>query len=415
MIRLLAVAFLLLFAADARAATVTYVPAPPQDPRDHAGGASSSIEVRAAPGEANVLEVAADPGGVVVRDSGAPLTAVAPCGVQADGSVHCPGGVPSVAAGDGDDRVVAHTFAIVDGGAGDDALTGDDAYLYGGDGDDVLLGDGTLSGGPGRDRLTGGPEDDTLEGGPDADAIDGGAGTDQLDFSTSRQGVVVDLADPGPDGGDSVTGVENVQGGPGDDRIAGDAGKNRLSGGKGDDVLIGRAGDDELSGDEGEDRLNGGAGDDVMLGEWFDGGAGDDWLATDDGRFTGGGSCGAGDDGVYGPPARFAVRPGCEHVFPSREYDLPDVDVDLPHLGRRALALTLRRDKESGACRTRVTVEAGGVEIGRASVGISRRRHRLAIPLRRVARDVQVKFRSTFKCGRSRYAGVSRTEFRLVA
>jgi hypothetical protein len=199
-----------------------------------------------------------------------------------------------------------------------------------------------------------------------------------------------------------------VDAGDGDDRVVvrADAsvdGRNQLDGGAGNDVVAGRGGGDKVFGNEGVDRVDGGAGDDNPIGEQVDGGSGDDWLAFD-GLNPRGTSvrCGEGDDTVVFPADRTPVRPDCEHVIPVAGPERIDVDVDVdrPHLGRRALRLTLRRDKDSTACRTRIAVIAGGAALGNRDTRLSARRRRVTVPLRRPARDVQVVLRSVRGCDR---------------
>jgi Ca2+-binding RTX toxin-like protein len=64
--------------------------------------------------------------------------------------------------------------------------------------------------------------------------------------------------------------VENVLGTDWADEIYGNSRRNSLSGFAGDDLILGRGGDD---------YLNGGAG----LGDWMEGGAGDDTCEDPDG------------------------------------------------------------------------------------------------------------------------------------
>ncbi|MFK8033463.1 MAG: calcium-binding protein, partial [Hyphomicrobiales bacterium] len=118
-----------------------------------------------------------------------------------------------------------------------------------------------------------------------ADIIDGGEGWDVLDVSTD-EAATVNLADGTVDGvgfeGTTVTGIEEVWGGGGDDTITGsDAaedlygwnGNDTISGGGGNDYIEGESGNDILSGGAGDDTLKGGSGDDILRG-----GAGDDTL-----------------------------------------------------------------------------------------------------------------------------------------
>ena len=95
--------------------------------------------------------------------------------------------------------------AVIDGGAGDDTLTG-------GGGNDRLLG------GLGNDCLNGGSGNDMLFGGAGNDTLIGGSGNDVLS------------------GGD---GCDNLQGGAGRDILIGGLGADSLDGGSGDDILVG--------------------------------------------------------------------------------------------------------------------------------------------------------------------------------
>jgi len=117
---------------------------------------------------------------------------------------------------------------------------------------------------PGTDTLSGGDGDDTLSGGGGADVLDGGTGTDTATYAGSAAGVQVDLAagtgSGGDAQGDTLTGIENAEGGSGNDTLIGSGAANRLLGGAGNDTLSGAAGDDTLSGGAGGDLLAGGDG-----------------------------------------------------------------------------------------------------------------------------------------------------------
>jgi Ca2+-binding RTX toxin-like protein len=251
---------------------------------------------------------------------------------------------------------------VVDGGLGNDVLSGgrnEDVVLNGGDGDDQLYGGGgfdEVDGGDGNDLLHGGYENDELDGGGGADRIyggaledelDGGGGRDQLfggrdaDLLTDgdRDGAPGDAA-PGPDtlvggrGGldeseadtlsyqqrthavrvhagvdedagaarerDSISGIESIIGGAGDDRLVGDQRVNYLDGHGGADTLIGGGGRDELSGGRGGDRLLGGRQADVLTA-----GAGVDGLF-----------CGTGNDIIISRRSRVReiVPDSCERL-----------------------------------------------------------------------------------------------------
>jgi Ca2+-binding RTX toxin-like protein/carbon monoxide dehydrogenase subunit G len=116
----------------------------------------------------------------------------------------------------------------------------------------------------GNDTLDGGAGNDSLIGGTGADTLIGGAGIDTDVYSTSANGVNVNLAtnvNTGGDAqGDSLTGIENVTGSNYNDALTGDNNDNTLSGGAGNDTLVGGAGNDTLIGGAGNDTLVGGTG-----------------------------------------------------------------------------------------------------------------------------------------------------------
>lgn len=157
-----------------------------------------------------------------------------------------------------------------------------------GAGDDFIrinaLGTGTLNGGIGRDLLDGWALDAIHALRVDLTAHTAGAGTSATAFS--------------------VTGVEDVVGGNGDDVIRGDGLGNLLDGQGGDDVLRGEDGNDRLVGGEGDDTLQGGGGRDIQ-----DGGAGNDLQVAG----TGGGTQRGGDgsdtlDGGSGNDSQYGGR-----------------------------------------------------------------------------------------------------------
>jgi Ca2+-binding RTX toxin-like protein len=170
----------------------------------------------------------------------------------------------------------------VTGGAGNDTLTGNDLTntLNGGAGND------TLTGGLSNDTLLGGAGNDTLLGGLGNDTLTGEGGVDTASYASETVAMFVDLnvVAPATTGTarrgsaaaaveDTLTGIENVTGGTGNDVLTGDGGANVLDGGTGNDTLTGGAGGDTLLGGLGNDTLNGGVGNDRL-----DGGAGNDTL-----------------------------------------------------------------------------------------------------------------------------------------
>ena len=153
------------------------------------------------------------------------------------------------------------------GFGGNDRIRGDGGNdtIYAGSGDD------TLTGGDGNDTMDAGNGDDTLTGGNGADTMIGGFGTDTANYKDELGGgIIVDLASGhgfgGAAAGDTLSGIENVNGTQYNDILIGDGGNNVLDGHQGDDTLKGGGGADTLYGNVGEDVLVGGAGADKLIG-----------------------------------------------------------------------------------------------------------------------------------------------------
>ncbi|MCA3324932.1 MAG: hypothetical protein INF69_14630, partial [Roseomonas sp.] len=166
----------------------------------------------------------------------------------------------------GDDFLLGNDLAnLLGGGAGNDSLAG-------GNGADTLnggLGNDTLVGGNGADSLLGSVADETLNGGLGNDSLSGGAGNDWASYAGASAGVTVDLgagSSAGAAGVDSLTEIEALLGGDGNDKLIGSNSADKLNGGNGNDDLAGGNGDDSLFGDEGNDTLDGGTGNDSFLG-----------------------------------------------------------------------------------------------------------------------------------------------------
>ncbi|HEX4336442.1 MAG TPA: calcium-binding protein [Polyangiaceae bacterium] len=176
--------------------------------------------------------------------------------------------------GSGDDTLVAATGVAVtmNGGAGNDTLTGDSAA-------DILNGEAgndTLAGGGGADVLNGGDGNDVFDEGTTtngADIFNGGTGIDTVDYSGRTGGVGVKVtmdglaANDGQAGteGDNVRAdIENVKGTQYADELIGNAFANRITGGRGNDKLTGGDGDDIF--DESTDIVNGELDSDVIVG-----------------------------------------------------------------------------------------------------------------------------------------------------
>jgi Ca2+-binding RTX toxin-like protein len=222
--------------------------------------------------------------------------------------------------GDGNDALAVLAknteiaFAVLNGQAGDDALTGADSgdVLSGGEGDDRLVG------APGDDLMGGGPGNDTFvwNNGDGSDRLNGDAGNDGLEVNGSPTlGDAFSLeAVPGGvrfkrlnlksftldtateriqvnglggnefvEAGDGVGALTqlSVDGGAGADLVFGSDGPDLIRGGEGNDVLNGGGSDDRIVGDRGSDTMNGDAGDDTLV---WNNGDGTDVVNGDDGR-----------------------------------------------------------------------------------------------------------------------------------
>jgi len=187
--------------------------------------------------------------------------------------------------GNGDDTLNSTDFSLfipvggytLDGGPGNDSIYSSVLFisssLAGGEGNDIFSVHAprqTIDGGSGSDTII--ANDAYLWIGPDpSDSILGGADSDWLSYApltASSHGVTVDLAagrSSGILGNDSISGIENVLAGAGNDSILGDSLANFLIGGAGNDTLMGGGGEDTLMGGAGTNNLSGGAGDDVIL------------------------------------------------------------------------------------------------------------------------------------------------------
>ncbi|MGO1078072.1 beta strand repeat-containing protein, partial [Inquilinus sp. CA228] len=129
-------------------------------------------------------------------------------------------------------RVDLSVVAAAGGDAQGDILQGIE-NLEGSAGNDILDGDAlanTLAGGAGNDVLSGKGGNDLLRAGAGADALDGGTGIDTASYFDSGVGVTVNLATGAGTGGDAqgdtLAGVENVNGSQFGDSLTGNAGAN---------------------------------------------------------------------------------------------------------------------------------------------------------------------------------------------
>ncbi|WP_354700714.1 hypothetical protein DSM112329_01000 [Paraconexibacter sp. AEG42_29] len=167
------------------------------------GSGGQVLTVRAAPGEANDIEVYSRPGYILVweRNNVDPLVGQpAGCVNYNANQVQCPTTLVRsvyVDTGDRSDRLVADlgvpVTATLAGGAGNDVVdvkgTAGGApgpqtpNLLGGDGDDHVYGwqfSDNLSGGSGHDTIGAGGGADTLNGGTGIDRLDAGQGNDTV-------------------------------------------------------------------------------------------------------------------------------------------------------------------------------------------------------------------------------------------
>lgn len=234
----------------------------------------------------------------------------------------------NVAGGGGADTidlntVVTATFTTlvtvtVDGGEGDDSITGSflGDTLNGGDDDDTIVGHrggDTVNGDGGNDTMIWNPGDgsDVNDGGAgnDTTVVNGGGVSETFTISSTAGPVVrFDRVDPAPFSVDIITTTENLllNGNGGADVITGTVGLRdvitmTLNGGDGDDTITGGDGNDQLNGDgdndtltgfRGADAVSGGPGDDTMIwnngdgSDTNDGGEGNDTTIVNGGPLS---------------------------------------------------------------------------------------------------------------------------------
>lgn len=128
--------------------------------------------------------------------------------------------------------------------------------IDGGAGDDVL------SGSSRADTINGGDDNDVIAGQGGADQLSGGNGRDTVGYADYTANVNVSLngvADDGAAGeNDNVAAdFENINGGAGNDTLTGNAYANVINGNGGNDSIVGYDGHDTLSGGAGNDTIEG--------------------------------------------------------------------------------------------------------------------------------------------------------------
>ena len=193
--------------------------------------------------------------------------------------------------------------------------------LDGGDGDDTLTGPGPLDGGPGNDTLKPTTPDTPVDGGAN-DA----AGADRVSYERVASPLTLQLTGGGAanvDGVARVAGIEEVAGGAGNDTMIGDGATNVMLGGTGDDTIDGRGGVDDLDGGPGSDTVSY-ASESAGVVVSLAGGTGGPADAVDVLRNFEGASTGSGNDLVVGTDAdeHFAVGPGDDQVNAGRGNDI---------------------------------------------------------------------------------------------
>lgn len=164
-------------------------------------------------------------------------------------------GLQGVAQNTGQGWDILVNIEAVSGTSFNDTLTGDNNnnWLWG---SAATLGDGSISA-ANNDILDGKGGNDLLTVGIGTHTIIGGTGTDTLSFGengAAEPGITVDLTLQGTSqitgaGSWTISGIENLSGGIGNDTLIGDSNANVLAGNTGNDTLRGGDGNDTLYGD----------------------------------------------------------------------------------------------------------------------------------------------------------------------
>lgn len=176
--------------------------------------------------------------------------------------------IKNLTGNNGDDTFIiasgASLSGSINGSTGNDLLNRDSLAAASIAWTVTSAGGGTVSGVAGTfggiESVTGGAGTDSFsfsETGSLAGALNGGAGTaDTLSYLPRSSNVTVNLSTNSASSiTGTVTGIENITGGNGDDALTGDANVNVISGGSGNDTITGNAGADALDGGFGTDRL----------------------------------------------------------------------------------------------------------------------------------------------------------------
>jgi hypothetical protein len=208
-----------------------------------ASRSGDAITITAGAGEANDVRVSVECCGfdAVVTDA-AGVTATGECVQVTPTEANCgqpPRGDLVASLGDGNDTfresvdTASFRSITVDGGTGDDTLSGDQAIdvFYGGDDND------TISGGSSADQLFGEAGNDSVTGGAHGDALSGGPGQDLLE----GDGSLFNYTNGGSDTIDSRDGEgDQVTCGYGADSVTADSADSIEGGGECESVDVGR-------------------------------------------------------------------------------------------------------------------------------------------------------------------------------
>jgi VCBS repeat-containing protein len=213
-------------------------------------------------------------------------------GTSGNDAIYGLGGGDTISAGAGDDFVMPGSGQIsVDGGAGNDTISFADLSAsitanlsngaIGGAASGTaanfenLIGtqyNDSITGNSGNNIIDGGGGNDAIRGDGGNDTIDGGPGFDTVYFDTLQSDMTANLQTQtlgGAAAGTTITNIEGVIGGNGNDTLIGfTSAPSYLGGGPGNDILIGGTGND---------TENGGTGHDIIYGT-----LGADWLTDPD-------------------------------------------------------------------------------------------------------------------------------------
>jgi Ca2+-binding RTX toxin-like protein len=239
-------------------------------------------------------------------------------------------GMENVDAGGGDDFITGNSSNNeIEGGEGDDTIDGGmgiDTCDFGdwnnivnltidteqntGEGTDVIVGIENVDGGGGNDSITGNDLDNTIMGGSGNDTLNGGAGSDTASFGDNNNVVNlnINIAQNTGDGTDILMGCENADGGGGNDEILGNSGNNDISGGKGNDKIKGGNGNDKIKGGDRFDLVAFGNGNnkvDLSITTAQNTGEGSDVLSSCENVNAGG-----GNDSIMGNDANNVIAGG---------------------------------------------------------------------------------------------------------